>query len=176
MNTACGLDCYDACSIIVEEESFKIKGDASHPAGNGALCVLLNKYMLETPRIEKPRVNGVEVSMDEALEAVAKAFKAERSLLWRGSGNFGVMQEVTNLFMEKIEGSLTKGSLCDGSGDAGIVMGRGVNRTVPLEQIEKAEVVVVWKCVTLRLSNRISGGYVQYENALSSSAHEHSYS
>jgi len=74
--------------------------------------------MFETPRIEKPRVNGIEVSIDEALKAVSEAFKAENSLLWRGSGNFGVMQEVTNLFMEKIEGSLTKGSLCDGSGDA----------------------------------------------------------
>ncbi len=144
MQTACGLDCYDACSIIVEDDSFKIKGDASHPAGNGALCALLNKYMFETSRIEKPRVDGVEVSMDEALEAVAKVFKADRSLLWRGSGNLGVMQEVTNLFMEKIEGSLTKGSLCDGAGDAGIVMGRGVNKILPLEQIEKAEVVVVW--------------------------------
>ena len=144
MNTACGLDCYDACSIIVEDNDFKIKGDASHPVGNGALCALLNKYMFETPRIEKPRINGLEVSMAEALEAVAEAFKADRSLLWRGSGNFGVMQEVSNLFMEQIEGSLTKGSLCDGSGDAGIVEGRGVNRTLPLEQIDKAEVVVVW--------------------------------
>ncbi len=144
MQTACGLDCYDACKIIVEEGDLKINGDASHPAGNGALCALLNKYMLETPRIEKPRVNGVEVSMDEALAALAEAFKADKSLLWRGSGNFGVMQEVSNLFMEKIEGSLTKGSLCDASGDAGIVEGRGVNRTLPLEQIEKAEVIVVW--------------------------------
>ena len=144
MHTACGLDCYDACKIIVEEGDFKIKGDESHPAGNGALCALLNKHMFETPRIEKPRIDGIEVSMDEALEAAAEAFKAEKSLLWRGSGNFGVMQEVTDLFMEKIEGSLTKGSLCDGSGDAGIVLGRGVNRTLPLEQIEKAEVVVVW--------------------------------
>ena len=133
MQTACGLDCYDACKIIVEEGDLKINGDASHPAGNGALCALLNKYMLETPRIEKPRVNGVEVSMEVALAALAEAFKADKSLLWRGSGNFGVMQEVSNLFMEKIEGSLTKGSLCDASGDAGIVEGRGVNRTLPLE-------------------------------------------
>ncbi len=144
MRTACGLDCYDACSIIVEDNSLKIKGNASHPAGNGALCALLNKYMLETNRIEKSRVDGVEVSMDDALEAVSKAFKTDRSLLWRGSGNFAVMQEVTNLFVKKIEGTLTKGSLCDGSGDAGIIMGRGINRTLPLEQIEKAEVIVVW--------------------------------
>ena len=142
--TACGLDCYDACRIIVEEDEFKIKGDKEHPVGNGALCTLLNKYMFEIPRIEAPRIDGKEVSMEEAMQAVSDAFKADNTLLWRGSGNFGVMQEVTNLFMEKINGTLTKGSLCDGAGDAGIVMGRGVNRNLPLEQIAKADTVVVW--------------------------------
>jgi anaerobic selenocysteine-containing dehydrogenase len=140
--TACGLDCYDACNIIHEEG--KLKGDKDHPAGNGALCAVLNKYMDKTERITKPRVGGKEVSMEEALAAVAEALKEEKNLLWRGSGNVGVMQEVTDLFMEEIGGSLTKGSLCDGAGAAGIEEGRGVNRTLPLEQIEKAEVVVVW--------------------------------
>jgi len=65
-------------------------------------------------------------------------------LLWRGSGNFGVMQEITNLLFEKINGTTTKGTLCDGSGDAGILEGRGVNRILPIEQIKKSEVVVVW--------------------------------
>lgn len=140
--TACGLDCYDACYIIHEEG--KLKGDKNHPIGNGALCAVLNKYMDETERIAKPRVDGKEVSMEEALAAVVEAFGETKSLLWRGSGNVGVMQEVTDLFMEEIGGSLTKGSLCDGAGAAGIEEGRGVNRTLPLEQIEQAEVVVVW--------------------------------
>ncbi len=140
--TACGLDCYDACNILLEEG--KRKGDKDHPAGNGALCAVLNKYMDETERIAVPRIDGKEVSMEEALAATAKAFKEEKSLLWRGSGNVGVMQEITDLFMEQIGGSLTKGSLCDGAGAAGIEEGRGVNRTLPLEQIEKAEVIVVW--------------------------------
>lgn len=145
MNTACGLDCYDACKIVVEEGTFpKMSGDKDHPVGNGALCALLNKHMFETPRIEKPRVNGVEVSLDEAMEAVHNAFKKETSLLWRGSGNMGVMQEVSNLFMEKLQGTLTKGSLCDGAGNAGIVEGRGVNKALPLEQIKEADTVVVW--------------------------------
>jgi len=144
IKTACGLDCYDACSIVVKESFPKIYGDKNHPVGNGALCSLLNKYMFEAPRIEKPIVNGVEVSMQEALKAVSDAFKDRSSLLWRGSGNLGVMQEVTNLFMERIGGSLTKGSLCDGAGEAGIINGRGVNRILPPKQIEKAEVVVVW--------------------------------
>ena len=143
--TACGLDCYDACSILVEEgEVFKIKGDANHPVGTGALCSFLNKQMFDAARIEKPTINGKEVSMEKAMQAVAEAFKEKESLLWRGSGNFSVMQEVTNLFMQKIDGYLTKGSLCDGAGDAGIVSGRGVNRTLSPEEIGEADVVVVW--------------------------------
>ncbi len=54
------------------------------------------------------------------------------------------MQDITNLLIEKVGGCLTKGSLCDGAGDAGITEGRGVNLTLPPEQIEKSEVVVVW--------------------------------
>ncbi|MCW8821866.1 MAG: molybdopterin-dependent oxidoreductase [Sulfurovum sp.] len=145
MTTACGLDCYDACKIVLEEDTFpKMTGDASHPVGNGALCALLNKSIHEAARIESPRIEGQDVSMDEAMLAVADAFKHKTSLLWRGSGNMGVMQEVTNLFMESVEGSLTKGSLCDGSGNAGIINGRGINKTLPLEQIAKADTVVVW--------------------------------
>jgi len=142
--TACALDCYDACKIVVEEGFVSIKGDSEHPVGNGSLCTLLNKSIHSEPRIEKPRLNGVEVSMDEAMEAVTHAFEKTTSLLWRGSGNMGVMQEVTNLLMESVNGMLTHGSLCDGAGDAGIVEGRGVNRTLPLEQIAKADTVVIW--------------------------------
>jgi anaerobic selenocysteine-containing dehydrogenase len=145
IHTACGLDCYDACKIIVEEETFpKISGDKTHPVGNGALCTLLHKSIHDTARIDKARIDGKEVSLDEAMNAVVRAFKAESSLLWRGSGNMGVMQEVTNLFMHKIEGTLTEGSLCDAAGNAGILEGRGVNKVLPLEQIAKAETVVVW--------------------------------
>ena len=142
--TACGLDCYDACRIEVEEGEFAIRGSHQPPTGNGALCPLLNRYMLTTPRITTPRIDGKAVSMEMALDAVAKALQADKTLLWRGSGNLGVMQEITNLLIEKLGGTLTRGSLCDGAGDAGILLGRGVNRTLPLEQIAKSEVVVVW--------------------------------
>ena len=145
IHTACGLDCYDACRIVVDKTLFpKLKGDVTHPVGNGALCALLNKYIHEEARIETPRIHGKEVNMDEAMAAVADAFRKPETLLWRGSGNLGVMQDVTNLFVEKIGGTLTSGSLCDGAGDAGICEGRGINRTLPPEQIAKAETVVVW--------------------------------
>jgi anaerobic selenocysteine-containing dehydrogenase len=142
--TACALDCYDTCKIVVEDNLAQIKGDKNHPTGNGALCTLLNKSIHETARIEKPRINGTEVSMKEVLDTIGEALKKNNVLLWRGSGNRGVMQEITNLLMEKVGGTLTHGSLCDGAGEAGILEGRGVNKTLPLEQIAKAETIVIW--------------------------------
>ena len=142
IKTTCGLDCPDACGIVVLDGN--IEADQEHPTSNGALCALVNKYMLEEPRIKMPRVNGKEVELKEAMQATKEALDTHSKLLWRGSGNFGVMQEITNLLFEKIEGTTTKGTLCDGAGNAGILEGREVNRILPPEQIDKAEVVVVW--------------------------------
>ncbi|MBD3793389.1 MAG: molybdopterin-dependent oxidoreductase [Campylobacterales bacterium] len=155
IKTVCGLDCPDACGIIAEETTFpSIHADIEHPLSNGALCSLLNKYLHEEPRITTPRVNGEAVSMEAALEVATQALRVENKLLWRGSGNFGVMQEITNLLFDKIQGTTTQGSLCDGAGDAGIVEGRGVNRILPPEQIANADVVVVWgKNITVTSSH-----------------------
>jgi len=153
IKTACGLDCPDACGIVTTDFP-KIEADREHPTSNGALCSLLNRYIFNEERITIPKVAGIEVSMDSAMESVADALNNDKSLLWRGSGNFGVMQEITNLLFEKIDGATTKGSLCDGAGDAGIVEGRGVNRILPPEQIAKADVVVVWgKNITVTASH-----------------------
>jgi len=155
IKTTCGLDCPDACGIVVAPEHFpKITSDTAHPTSNGALCALLNKYMLDETRIKKARVNGKEVTLDEVLNVTKEALNTDSKLLWRGSGNFGVMQEITNLLFEKLEGSTTKGTLCDGSGDAGILEGREINHILPPEQIDKAEVVVVWgKNITVTASH-----------------------
>ncbi len=154
IKTACGLDCPDACGIEVDRNLFpKIKADRKHPTTNGALCSLLNKYIWKEKRIKKARVDGKEVSLDKAINEVSLALD-NNSLLWRGSGNFGVMQEITNLLFSAIGGTTTKGSICDGAGDAGIIAGRGVNRILPPEQIKKSEVVVVWgKNITVTASH-----------------------
>jgi anaerobic selenocysteine-containing dehydrogenase len=142
IKTTCGLDCPDACGIVATNG--QIEADREHPTSNGALCALLNKYMPKETRIKTAKVNGKEVTLDEAIIATKEALDTHSKLLWRGSGNFGVMQEITNLLWEKIEGTTTKGTLCDGSGDAGILEGREVNKILPPKQIDKAEVVVVW--------------------------------
>ena len=145
IHTACPLDCYDACSVVYDSVNSKaLVASSLVPNTNGVLCPHLNKHFFEAKRLEKPMVNGVEVSMSEALDAVANAIKDNPWLLWRGSGNLGLMQEVTNLLAKRSNGVLTHGTLCDGAGDAGIVEGRGVNRLLSAEQISKADIVVVW--------------------------------
>ena len=145
IQTACPLDCFDACSIVADPNyPKKLVASSSVPSTNGALCAHMYKHIHEAKRVTTPMVNGKEVSLDEALDAVADAIKDKPWLLWRGSGNLGVMQRVTNLLAKEANGVLTHGTLCDGAGDAGIVESRGVNRLLPMEQIAKSEVVIVW--------------------------------
>ncbi len=145
INTACPLDCYDACSVICDSNNpTKLVASDSMPFTNGVLCSHLYKHIHEAKRIEKPVVRGKVVSLEEALDEVAKVLKNTSWLLWRGSGNFGVMQEVTNLLAKRANGTITRGTLCDGAGEAGILASRGVNKLLPIEQIQKSEVVVVW--------------------------------
>ena len=107
INTACGLDCYDGCSIVYDND--KVSGDKMHPVTQGALCANINKNIFKAPRITTPMINAKKVSMSEALEYVANVL-SKKTLLWRGSGSVGVMQEITNLLIEKIDGTITKGS------------------------------------------------------------------
>jgi len=146
IKTACALDCWDACSITCDSNyPNKLIATPEHPFSNGSLCSLLNRHIHEAKRITKPMINGEVVSLKEALDYSAKVLApTNKSLLWRGSGNLGVMQSVTDILFSKINGSLTYGSLCDGAGQAGIVEGRGVNYQLSPSQIAKADVIVVW--------------------------------
>jgi len=144
IKTACPLDCYDACSIDVVDGKLKGSKDAYT---HGYLCPHLNHYEGHG-RISVPRHRGEEVTMEEALhilkERIAKVSDTSQILHYRGHGNFGLMQQVSDHFFASYGATLTEGSLCDGAGQAGILEGRGSNRLLPPEQIEKAEVVIVW--------------------------------
>jgi anaerobic selenocysteine-containing dehydrogenase len=141
--TACPLDCYDACGIIYDEGKLKPLKDGHT---QGFLCSHLNHYE-RYERIEKPRYKGEEISVDEALEKLSEMLdenpKSE-TLLYRGSGNFGLMQGVTEHIFAQMGACLTDGNLCDGAGEAGIIAGRGSNKNMPLSEIAKSEVVVFW--------------------------------
>jgi len=141
--TACPLDCYDACEITYENNSIKPQKEGFT---QGFLCPHLNHYSHHNT-ITTPRYNGKEISMDEALDILktilSSTYKSE-ILHYRGSGNFALMQEVTEHFFASLGATLTDGNLCDGAGEAGIIEGRGSNKNMPITEIEKSDVIIFW--------------------------------
>lgn len=141
--TACPLDCYDACDIIFENG--RLKG-LKEGFTQGFLCPHLNRFDKHS-FIEKPRYMGQEISLSEALEILKKMInesEKEKILNYRGSGNFALMQEVSDHFFASYGATLTEGTLCDGAAEAGIEEGRGSNKNMPITEIAKSDVVIFW--------------------------------
>jgi anaerobic selenocysteine-containing dehydrogenase len=143
--TACPLDCYDACRIVLDV-SGGIKGDKTHPVTRGHLCSKLNHFD-EFKRLLTPRYKGHAISIDEAIDKLYEFLTLEnplKTLYYRGSGNLGVMQRSMDHFFAQFGATGTHGSLCDGAGEAGIIKGRGVNYALSPAMIEKSDIVIVW--------------------------------
>jgi len=141
--TACSLDCYDACVIVYNEGKLKALKDGHT---QGFLCPHLNHYKKHEV-IKTPRYKGKEITLDEALlklKELLTSSKKNEILHYRGFGNFGLMQEVTDHFFASFGATLIDGTLCDGAGEAGIVEGRGSNKNMPLSEIAKSDVVIIW--------------------------------
>jgi len=141
--TACPLDCYDACGIVYDNGVLKAFKEGHT---QGFLCPHMNHFFSHA-RVEKPRYKGREISMQEALEKLKEILSSSLKseiLHYRGSGNFGLMQGVTDHVFAQMGSYLTDGTLCDGAGEAGIIEGRGSNKNMPLSEIAKSEVVVLW--------------------------------
>ena len=86
----------------------------------------------------------MQTALAHLVSLVREAREGNGILHYRGSGNFALMQGVTDHFFASVGATLTEGSLCDGAGEAGILAGRGANHVLPPEQIGAAEVVMVW--------------------------------
>lgn len=143
--TACPLDCYDACRIVVDENG-KLKGDKSHPVTRGFLCPNLNHFAQQN-RIFTPQFRGDEISMERAFELLIEALKNSKNdqiLYYRGSGNVSLMQRSCEHFFASINALGTSGSLCDGAGEAGVLAGRGSNEVLSPQMIGESEVVIFW--------------------------------
>jgi anaerobic selenocysteine-containing dehydrogenase len=141
--TACPLDCYDACAIYYDNGNLKPLKEGHT---QGFLCPHMNHYN-SYEQIQQPRYKGKTISMEEALKKLQEILDANlksETLFYKGSGNFGLMQDVTADIFAKMGCYLTDGNLCDGAGEAGILEGRGSNKNMPLSEISKSEVVVFW--------------------------------
>lgn len=85
--------------------------------------------------------------MERAVEVLIEELKNSKNdqiLYYRGSGNISLMQRSCEHFFASIKAVGTSGSLCDGAGEAGILLGRGKNEILAPHMIGESEVVVFW--------------------------------
>ncbi|KIM10322.1 MAG: hypothetical protein KU37_11025 [Sulfuricurvum sp. PC08-66] len=142
-HTACPLDCYDACHVVVEGDALKGGSDSFT---QGALCEHLYTNIKHRPPLSS-HIEGVSATAQECVGQLLSYLSTtpkERTLLYRGSGNLGVLQQSLEYFFAQHGGVTTHGSLCDGAGAAGIEAGRGKNYLVEPSQIALCDTVVVW--------------------------------
>ena len=141
---ACPLDCYDACQGELIEEN--IKGSKENIITNAKLCVNFAN-LLKKENIKNPSFEDKIISLEESLTILVEKLKNTtpvKTLFYKGSGNLGVMQQSTKNFFTQYGSTLTRGSLCDGSGAAGIEEGRGNVVNPPIEKLLNADIVIVW--------------------------------
>lgn len=141
---ACPMDCYDACQAEIIDEN--IKGSKEHKTTNGKICVNFAN-LLKEENLKSSIFEGKEISLKESLDILVdklKNTKPEKTLFYKGSGNIGVMQNATKNFFTQYGSTLTKGSLCDGGGGAGIEAGRGNVINPPLQKLLDADIIIVW--------------------------------
>lgn len=144
MQTTCPLDCFDACSLIYEDK--KLKGDKLHPITKGFACGHINKWFSHQ-RLQQASLNGVHVSIDEAIDSLVNALKnvdPKKVLYYQGSGNLGLLQNVCKVFFTKFGANIATGSLCDGAGEAGVNLGRGASLSLSPLHVSQSDVVFVW--------------------------------
>lgn len=157
--TTCPLDCPDACGVLVDVdergEFLGLRGDPLHPWSKGVLCgktALYGEVVHAPNRLLHPLIRRggelVRASWDEALdlitEKVAPLAIGETLALSYG-GSMGLVQrKFPNRVMNALGATHHDGGICDATGDAGYqsVLGRVLGPD--LDDVERADLLVLW--------------------------------
>ena len=128
----CPLDCWDVCEMSKKGDKFiPFKNGIT----NGFLCYKLNNYF-------KYKKYNPPFNLDE-IEKSLKSINPKRILFLRGSGNLGIMQNVTKLFFEKLGATFAVGSSCDGAGEEGIIKAIGDTPILTTDRLKKAKNIII---------------------------------
>ncbi|PMR72524.1 nitrate reductase [Billgrantia endophytica] len=152
----CGVGC-GVQAEIDDDRIIGVAGDTEHPANFGRLCVkgaALHETLGDHGRLTRPRIDGVEVGWDTALETVAERLHATR----RDHGNHAVAAYLSGQLLTEdyyVANKLFKGflgtphldtnsRLCMASAVAAYKRAFGAD-AVPCnyEDLEEAELVVL---------------------------------
>ena len=169
---ACGHDCPDTCSWVVEVRdgtAERLSGDPEHPFTRGTLCAKVNHYLervYHPDRVLYPlkragsRGEGrfVRVSWDEALadiasrwQAIAAESGAEAILPYSSAGVQGIIQEAS--LDRRLFGSMGCSGLdrniCGAVAAAGLSATIGCGTGIDPEQVVHSRFIVLWGTNTI---------------------------
>jgi len=169
---ACGHDCPDTCSWMVEVQNGtagKLYGDPAHPFTRGTLCAKVNHYLERVYHPDRvlhplkrvgPKGEGrfVRVSWDEALTDIASRWQAiveesgaEAILPYSSAGVQGLIQQES--LDARLFGSMGCSGLdrkiCGAVANAGLAATIGTGTGIDPEAIVHSRYVVLWGTNTI---------------------------
>ena len=160
--SACPLDCFDACSFHVsrdESNEIIVSGDPSDPVTQGFLCPKGQRVMerfSHPDRITSPlkKVNGefLPVSWDQAMGEIAERMASilsssgpHRIIHYHDSGHGGLSKNISTAFFNALGGVTTPaGSLCWGAGTAAQVADFGHVYGHSPEDLLNTRCLILW--------------------------------
>ncbi len=161
MKVACQRDCLDGCVLILEGEGSEasVRGDPDHQVTRGFTCPkALNfpRYYSSGRRVLYPHirtVNGFKrVSWDQALDLIASKLKEvvrehgpQEILVFNYSGNTGLINFNYPLRLAyALNAYRVHYTICDEAGELALELHYGMRYGAFPEDLERAEMVVVW--------------------------------
>lgn len=161
-NTACPLDCWDQCALLVEEANGKILSigpDPSQPVTGRVGCRKGRRHLerLNHPgRLRHPLLKSggsfKRISWAEALQLMA--VKISDTLEKHGplsllhffeGGHMGVLKNLETRFFSALGGCTThEGSLCWGAGIAAQKYDFGAVLSHPFEDLLNSNLIIIW--------------------------------
>lgn len=160
--TACPLDCFASCGLLVDTDNGRIvdiRGDPGHPLTGGRVCGKARRHLdrlYHPERLQYPMVrsgNGWQrVSWDEALELWAAKLEETRTgfgttavLHADASGSNGLLRGMGERFFN-VYGGVTRptGSLCWGAGLAAQALDFGGHQIHEWDDLVNSRTVLLW--------------------------------
>ena len=164
---ACGHDCPDTCSWVVEVRdgiAARLAGDPGHPFTRGTLCAKVNHYLervYHPDRVLHPLKRAgrkgegrfVRVSWDEALADIASRWRAivaesgaEAILPYSSAGTQGLIQMAS--LDRRLFGSMgcsgLERNICGAVAAAGLAATIGCGTGIDPEEVVHSRYVVLW--------------------------------
>jgi anaerobic selenocysteine-containing dehydrogenase len=169
---ACGHDCPDTCSWVVEVRdgtAERLSGDPSHPFTRGTLCAKVNHYLervYHADRVLHPLKRAgrkgegrfVRIGWDEALADIAERWRAiadesgaEAILPYSSAGTQGLIQAAS--LDRRLFGSMGCSGLdrkiCGGVAAAGLSATIGCGTGIDPEDVVHSRFIVLWGTNTI---------------------------